>query len=181
MLYKRYTDLIVITAIIIGCIFMSGCLNEEDQKNVFISYENTKYGVAIKYPDKWVKIENPSGDVMVTFMPDKDDVLKGALNISVTVNESFTIERFIDIHNKNLALTFTGYQVLFEDTTVLAGFDAYSKLFTFRNDEYIFLHMEIWTLINHTIYMLTYQAEEIHFDIYIETVEKIFDTFEIIR
>ncbi|GAI14406.1 unnamed protein product [marine sediment metagenome] len=184
MVHKGYIGPIVLTAVIIGCIFISGCLdlmNEGDQTNAFITYENTKYGVVIKYPDTWAKLENLSGDVLVTFMPDEDDVFLGVFNVSVLAGDSLDMESFKKRHIETLKNMFKDkdINISYENSTTLAGREAYTVLFTFIDSGHKFKRLEIWTLEKGTVYLLAYQADVSYYDEYIGIVEKMVDNFEI--
>ncbi len=181
MLYKKYFAPMIIT-IIIGCIFISGCLdimNGGDQTNAFITYENAKYGVVIKYPDTWAKLENPTKDVFIVFMPDEDDVLRGVFNVSILTDDSLDMELFKKTHIDSLYDMFTDLNMSYENSTTLAGKEAYTVLFTFRDGGHTFKRLETWTLENGKAYLLVYQADITYYDEYISIVEKMVDYFEI--
>ena len=188
MAHKEYINPIVFTAIIIGCIFISGCLDQTsengnnggDQDAVFITYENTQSGISIRYLDTWVKLENPSSDILVTFMPDEDDVLRGIFNISIFGDDSLDMELFKDMHIENLSYVFTDFNLLYENITVLAGRESYELLFTFRDDENTFERQEIWTIDSDPHYLLTYQVDQAYYADYSDTVEQMIDSFEIV-
>lgn len=185
MVHKGYIGPIVLTAIIIECIFISGCLdlmNEGDQTTVFITYESTKYGVIIKYPDTWAKLENPSGEILVTFMPDEDDVFLGEFNVSVWSGYSLDMESFKKRHIETLKNMFKDFDISYENSTTLAGREAYTLLFTFSDSGHTIKRLETWILENQRrVYMLAYQADISYYDEYIGIVEKMVDYFEITR
>lgn len=188
MVHKGYINLIVFTAIIIGCIFISGCLdqtsengnNGEDQEAVFITYEDTLRGISIKYLDTWVKLENPSSDILVTFMPDEDDVLQGIFNISIFGDGFLDMELFRETHIENLGQMLTDFNIIYEDMIELADRESYRLLFTFRDGENTFEGQEIWTVDSDPHYLLTYQVDQTYYADYSDTVEQMVDSFEIV-
>ena len=188
MVHKGYINLIVSTAIIIGCIFISGCLDQTsengnnggDQEAVFITYENTQSGISIKYLDTWVKLENPSSDILVTFMPDEDDVLQGIFNISIFGDGFLDMELFKETHIENLSQMFTDFNIIYEDVIELAGKESYRLLFTFRDGENMFERHELWTIDSDPHYLLTYQVDQTYYADYSDTVEQMIDSFEIV-
>jgi len=182
MVHKGYINLIVLTAIIIGCIFISGCLdlmNGGDQTTAFITYENTKSGVVIKYPDAWAKLEYPSGDVLVTFMPDENNVLMGAFNVSILKGDLLDMESFKKRYMEPSYHMFKDIDISYENSTTLAGREAYTVLFTFSDSGHKFKCLETWTLEKGNVYLLTYQAELSYYNEYISIVEEMVNSFEI--
>lgn len=181
MFHKGNFGWIGIFVIIIECILISGCIEQTSDKgnneSGFSIYEEE--GISIKYPVSWAKFEKPGGDVLVTFMPDEEDVRRGEFNVSITENDSLDLKTFTDVYMYNLDLKFTDYHVLSENTTLLAGVDTHSAIFTFSNDEYKFKRWEIWTLRNHTFYILMYQAEISYYNKYVSTTEGMVNSFEI--
>ena len=188
MVHKGYINLIVSTAILIGCIFISGCLDQTsengnnggDQEAIFITYENTQSGISIKYLDTWVKLENPSSDILVTFMPDEDDVLQGIFNISIFGDGFLDMELFKETHIENLSRVLTDFDIIYEDIIELAGRESYTVLFTFRDGENTFERQEIWTVDSDPHYLLTYQVDQTYYADYSDTVEQMVDSFEIV-
>lgn len=183
MVYKCYIGLIVLAISLVGFIFIGGCLdlmNGGDQTNAFITYEDTKYEVIIKYPDTWAKLEYPSEEILVTFMPDEDDVLLGEFNVSTWVTYPLDMELFSKRHIDTLFDTLIDFNISsYENPTTLANGEAYTIIFTFRDSGYTFKRLEIWTVGSKRGYMLAYQAEITNYDKYINIVEKMVDYFEI--
>ena len=183
MAYKGHIGLIFVTAIIMGCIFISGCLdlmNGEDQETDFITYENNKY-IVIKYPDTWAKIENPSDEVLVTFMPDENNVLLGVFNVSILIGDFLDIDSFKKTHINTLYNMFTDFNISYENSTTLAGREAYTLLFTFRDSGHTFKRLDAWTVNNGRVFLLTYQVGITYYDEYISIVEKMVDYFMILK
>lgn len=183
MVYKGHIGPIVVTALIIGCILISGCLdlmNGEDQETVFITYENIKY-VVIKYPDTWAKIEDPSEEALVTFMPDENNILRGVFNVSILLGDFLDIDSFKKTHIDTLYDMFIDFNISYENSTTLAGREAYAVLFTFRDGGHTFKRLDTWTVNNGRVYLLTYQVGITYYDEYISIVEKMVDYFEIIK
>lgn len=191
----------VVTAIIIGCIFISGCLdltsknNGGDQEYVFIIYENREIGVSIKYPDTWAKLENLTKGVLVSFMSDKSDARYGVFTVFFSVTNSLDPAIFLDIltmHPNNtfmdsykmyldkmyLEPKFTDFFILDSYSTILANRTAYSVLFTFKEGGRTFKRLDTFTLDG--LFLLSYIAEETYYDNYIGTVEKMTNSFEIL-
>jgi len=183
MVHKGHIGLIVLTAIIIGCIFISGCLdlmNGGDQTTAFSTYENNKY-IVIKYPDTWAKLEYPSGDVLVTFMPDENNVLMGAFNVSFLAGDSLDMESFKKKHIETLYNMFKDIDISYENSTTLAGRETYTVLFTFSDSGHKFKCLETWTLEKGNVYLLTYQVDITYYDEYISIVEKMVNNFVILK
>ena len=181
MAYKGYIGLIFVTAIIIGCIFISGCLEQTSENNKlgFNTYENVLEGIKMEYPASWTKIENPTKDVLVTFMPNAGDTRRGVFNVTVIVNDSLDLKTYLDIYMKNLDFMFMDYQVLSVDHAYLADGDAYSILLIFIDDEYTFKRWDTWTVRDPILYMLTFQSDITYYDEYLGSVEKMVAHFEI--
>lgn len=183
MAYKGHIGLIVVVVIITGCIFISGCLDlmdGEDQETVFITYENNKY-IVIKYPDTWARVENPSEEVVVKFMPDENNVLKGLFNVSILVGDFLDMDSFKKTHIDTLYKMFTDFNISYENSTTLAGREAYALLFTYSDSGHTFKRLDTWTVNNGRVFLLTYQVGITYYGEYINIVEKMIEYFEILK
>ena len=142
---------------------------ERIKKLYYITYENNKY-IVIKYPDTWAKIENPSDEVLVTFLPDENNVLLGVFNVSILIGDFLDIDSFKKTHIDTLYDMFTDFNISYKNSTTLAGREAYALLFTFRASGHTFKRLDTWTVNNGRVFLLTYQVGITYYDEYISIV-----------
>ena len=187
MLHKGYINLMILVTIITVCILIGGCIeqsldngdNESGFTTYLFSYE--KKEISIQYPVSWLKFESHGKNVMVTFMPDENNVLLGVFNVSILNGDLLDIDSFKKTHIDTLYDMFVDFNISYENSTTLAGREAYAVLFTFRDSGHTFKRLDTWTVDDGSVYLLTYQVSIIYYDEYISIVEKMVDYFDITR
>ena len=185
MFHKRNFGWIVIIVIISECILISGCIEQtpetggDNNEYGFYTYEDADVGISIEYPVMWVKLEKPSSDVLVSFMPDEDNARRGEFNVSVFAYDSSDTELFWQTHTKELSQILTDFTILYRNSTILAGKKGYTQLFSFRDSGYTFKRMEIGIIAQGSVYLLSYQADSEYYAQCTDSVEQMIDSFEI--
>ena len=180
--------------------------NSAYSQRVLQTYENDKYGIKIQYPANWLSYEygknflTETRELVVGFHP----VEKGGPNISLEVQflspENATLQSFtenevksiqtplakgqmgqlgIKILNQNSSVTLGGlpaHKVIYENTvTDTLSADTFGQSRTYKN-------MEIWTVLETEAYQLIFLSKDKEqYDQYLNTAEKIINSFEFTR
>jgi len=188
MINKGYLSSIILIAILIGCIFISGCTQQTPKKEGekheagFYTYENPQYGISIKYPDTWHKQEELLPNTVVVFAIESGQlkIFNGSLSIAVADVGSMSMEAFKDSHIENISLLYTDINISYVNSTTLAGSSAYKLICTYEQGVYTIKQMETWTIKNNRLYFLAYIIYEQYYDNYIDTIEQMINSFKII-
>ena len=192
MFRKEYFSPIIALAILLGCVFISGCTGQtpetgEKHEAGFYTYENTQYGFKINYPDTWTKKENYLADTIVTFMLQTGEiglsVINGSLSISVTDVGSMSMEMFKEYHIENISQLYsqiyTDFNISYMNSTTLAGLSAYKLIYTYMQGVFTIEQTEIWTIKDSKLYLLLYIVIEEYCANYVDIIEQMIDSFEI--
>jgi len=148
----------------------------------FTTYENAEYSFKIRYPTTWFKQEELLSNTIVTFAVDPGilESLSGSLSITVADTGSMSIEAIKDSHIENISMLFTDINISYDDSTTLAGESAYELIYTYRQGVSTIKQREIWTIKDDTLYFLTYIVEEKDYDMYVNNIEQMINSFEIL-
>jgi len=149
--------------------------------NSFIMYENPRYGITIRYPSSWEKIEYPriglaavGSDLVVNFLAplvNASDHWREHLMIQVlkqTQAKKLIPESIITLGGRH------GYTRLYNSTMEISNLDSNTK---------VRLHLktlEVWVPIgNGDTYLLTYKAVAARYSHYLPTIQKMLASFRI--
>lgn len=162
------------------------------------TYENEKYGIKIQYPANWESYEyenfvSETGESVVTFHPFAKDSPAVSLSVDFLSPENPTLPSFteqnlksiqepdlkdeaIKILNQNSFVTLGGqpaHKVVYESTFI----DIFGESQTSK-------YMSIWNVLEtegYRLYFTTSSNEGEQYDQYINTAEKIINSFEFTR
>lgn len=149
-----------------------------------IKYEDTEYGITLKYPPNWKKKER--ADIwgkQVIFVPQpKNDSDTSTENVSVTIEVEVlqqlqTLDEYTELYVKD---TIKPQEVedFQKNKYELSTSDAYKIIFT-KADEpsKSTKNMRILTIQNNKAYIISYTAETSKYSNYLPTAKKIIDSF----
>ncbi len=187
MLHKGYFSPIIIILVLLCCILISGCTEQnsetgEKHEAGYFTYENTQYDFRINYPDSWMKQENYLQNTVVVFSiePGMTGVLNCSLSITAADTGSQSIDQIKNSHIENISKFYTNLNISYDNTTTLAGLPAYKLIFTHVQGTYIIKQMETWTVKNNNLYFLTYMSNEDNYANHLQTIEYMINSFEIL-
>ncbi|GAI33931.1 unnamed protein product, partial [marine sediment metagenome] len=178
---------IIVMMLVVG---LSGCEeksseNGDNNEPSFYTYENIENGIRIEYPTLWNKYENPPQvpDVTVLFSsPSSEPTKTGSLMIAVLGNVNLSMDEVKEAHIENLSIqsAYSDFNIIYEDSAVLSGLPAYKIIFTFTQDVYTWRQLEIWTIKDNTLYLLVHQADQAYYENFVDDIEHMISSFEII-
>jgi len=162
----------------------------EQSKNSsnFSTYENPIFGIKILYPSNWDKQENSSSSNnstlydIVTFSPpfknSSDIIGKLAVKIdNISDIKPTTLADYADAIISDLKQDFR----VTESNTTLAGNPAYKILYTGLEESVDLQAMLVMAIKGDRAYIISYTAEPENFSYYLPTVQKMIDSFEILK
>ncbi|MBI2660579.1 hypothetical protein HYX07_05445 [Candidatus Woesearchaeota archaeon] len=146
----------------------------------FLTYENSDYGVKIKYPSDWEKKETE--DLIIAFVSPKTGASDAVQeNLGLTMNDLagqyLTLQDYNKIAIEQLKQTFPDIKFIESGSTTVSNTPAYKVVFTASNLKF----MQAWTIKNDLAYVWSYVAAESAFSDYLGIVQKMLDSFEITR
>jgi eukaryotic-like serine/threonine-protein kinase len=148
----------------------------------FSSYENPNYGIKIKYPDSWSRLEtpNPLTKEVVTFLSPKqsqNDQYQEKITISVE-DFSGTLADANDAYSKEIKSILPEAKIIEQSSTILAYKPANQLIFTGKDGGNKLKNLQILTLRGQQAYIITYTAEINDYDKFYQTAEKMIKSFE---
>jgi len=171
---------IVITAILSSHITLAQTVSK------LLMYQNSSYGIQIQYPSDWDKQENGTRQDtqtnVVTFFPqsasnasfdlEKDDI---------TDEKGVTVSQYSGNDISDLKQSAKDFKLIESNTTgvFLAGLPAYKLVYTSTNQATSLKTMEIGTIKDDNVYIMTYEAGASEYDKYLPTILGTISSFKI--
>ena len=148
----------------------------------FLTYENSTYGIKIMYPQEWEKLEGYM-DTVVLFrssLEDASDIFQENLNVVVgDLPQPMTLNEFTDLNIEQIKTLFT-IEVVDSSPTTLANTPADKVIYNLKQGQYDLKLMQIYTIKDDIAYVITYTAEEDKYLDFLDTIQIMINTFEIL-
>ena len=135
----------------------------------FTTYDNSTFGIKIDYPSHWKKVENVGRLLGHTIVVDFYSVdLKNAsklfsenLNIVVgnLIPKNMSLAEYSNISINELKKIFPGLIMEEQTPITLSGNPALKVVYSFKQGQFKFKQMQIWTLKDGSDYVITYSAQ----------------------
>lgn len=162
---------------------------EQSNSTNFLTYENPIFGIKILYPTNWAKQENANSSSnnstlndIVTFSPS----LKNSSNIigklvvkvdDISDIKPTTLAIYADAIISDLKQDFR----VTESNATLAGNPAYKVLYSGLEESVDLQAMLVMALNGDKVYIISYTAEPEKYSYYLPTVQKMIDSFKILK
>jgi hypothetical protein len=168
--------------------------NPEQSKNSsnsnnFLTYENPIFGIKISYPANWDKQENTSSsndnstlNDLVAFSPpfkNNSDIV-GKLIVQVDNISDIKPITLANYANDTVSDLRQDFRVS-ESNATLAGNPAYKIVYTGLEASIDLKAMMVMTIKGDRAYIISYTAEPEKYSYYLPTVQKMLDSFEILK
>ena len=151
----------------------------------FLTYENSTYGISIKYPHNWsiigsAGIEDTDVDIVTFLSPNQTDnaivdvhqdkLGNGNKDLAAYLNSAISLYKN-DLHD---------FKVIESNTnSLLAGSNAYKLIYAYTTgDGFKMKDMEIGTKVGDKVYYIIYDGKESLFDNYMPIVKTMIDSFK---
>jgi hypothetical protein len=168
-------------------------VNNSNNDNNFLTYENPTHGIRIRYPADWQKTEHPSGNSFwVDFKsPSKSEANTFPAIVSISVkglNDSTstaTRDYVSGVINK-AKQSLPDFQIIEPNhDTNITGTSASKIVYSFLSQDPVvqahFLSMNIWGIKDKKVYGISYTEIKSLYATYLPTVQKMIDSFEVIK
>ena len=164
-------------------IFISLTILVITKKDDWNGYENSQYGIKIKYPKTWERqdLENPITAEIVTFIsPKQSDKDNFQEKVTISVDKfSGTLDDLQKSSIQEINNTVSGANIVDKSVTTLANKEASQLVFTGKNGQDILKNMQFVTLRGDQAYTITYTAKIDDYDQFVETAEMMIKSLEI--
>ena len=158
------------------------------QEDNFSSYRNTTHGIEIKYPSDWIMLEQGKSPFVMS--PDVITLLSPNNNSSNTIPATFRVsvqnvnETLDDFTNKTIDMLVEntpGAKIIESNKTTLAGNPAHKVLGMFKQEGKDINVIDEWAIKNGDLYRITFYSEQGSYSDYLPTIQKMIDSFVILK
>ncbi len=147
-----------------------------------LTYENSAYGVRIKYPQGWTKQEGGTGTVVQFFSPkESNSTSQEALTIIVQdlSAQSLTLDAFTQRITSQLKQTITDFNLIESGASTLAGSPAHKVVYTGIQGQRNPKVLRVWTIVNSKGYIIMYAADLSKYSEFLGIIQQMIDSFSI--
>ncbi len=150
--------------------------------NAFLTYENNStLGIKIQYPSKWKRVQY--GDMAVVFVSPSErnsDKFLESFSIAGTPTNNKSISELASQSIANYRQKYANFQLIGTNVVTLKGSPAYMLKYEYTDQLFgKAMAMDIGMTKGGKLYVLSYSAEPAKFYIYVPTIQKMIDSFEI--
>jgi eukaryotic-like serine/threonine-protein kinase len=143
------------------------------------------YGITIQYPKEWQKLVTPdriTGNLARFVPPQKGNSNLYKENINLIVHDlpedSRELKKFTQ-SNLNDIKQSSDAKILQQGETKLANQEAYQVIYTLKEDKTDVQRLQVWTIKDNKVYIITYAADINQYDKYLNTAQKMINSFDI--
>lgn len=153
--------------------------------NNFLTYQDSALGIKIDYPVGWIHELHPGS--LVTFLASlESDSNTYPAGLGITIKQlgsrHTSLNEVTNVQIKNLTQGHPDFRLIESTNSILAGNIAHKIVFSATdNMKHERTAMQIWTLKGNNAYLITYKAEPGKYSKYLPTVQKMIESFQIIR
>jgi eukaryotic-like serine/threonine-protein kinase len=151
----------------------------------FLTYENSELGISIQYPSNWEKIASMDNFVTFTAPPETDTrIYPAALGLKVQElpSQNIPLQEITKVQMSDLKRSNPGLKVLESTSTNIADKPAHKIVFSaIDNKEVERKAMQVWTVIGNKAILITYKTEPDKFSSYLPTIERMINSFKVIK
>jgi hypothetical protein len=147
----------------------------------YLTYENPIYQIKIQYPADWEKKDQGlGGDNVVKFVLPQQRFPSLFVQIE-DLDSSKLLQEYTYDKINHLRQLFHDFNIIEQNLTSLAGNNAYKIVYTFTLEQINYKRMDIWTIKDDRVYIINYLVETGEYSKYLPTIQKMVDSFEIVK
>ncbi|MFW6035768.1 MAG: PsbP-related protein [Halothermotrichaceae bacterium] len=154
-------------------------------QNDFESYQNDKYGFRIDYPGNW-ELKEDSFDSVISIISEREDENDNVSeNINVVVQDLSTqpmsLKEYTELSIDQINNVIENGEVLENEFITFAENEGVKIIYKGELEDLKLKWLVKYLIKNNKAYLVTYTAAEDKFDKYLPTVEKMYDSFQLIK
>ena len=148
-------------------------------------YQNTLYGISIKYPQNWNKSVTPdriTGNLAKFIPPTANtDVYPENINLIVRdlAENRQELTQFTNYYLDDIKQVYPDAKIIQEGKTQLNNQPAYQIIYTTKYNNNNIQRLQIWTVKNKKVYVISYTAKVDKYSQYLHIAQTMIDSFEI--
>ena len=155
-------------------------LGEDSQITTVQSFKDEQFGIEIKYPQNWQAEKqeyNPFVGIIAKIFPNSSSS-NPDVELFIRVLDLQQPQNLSDYNQaaiQKIKKTVIAVQILQEQSKNLDNREGYQIVYTgqdLTNSNLRFKVMEVWTISDSKVYILTYRAEEKHYDSFLKDIEQ---------
>jgi hypothetical protein len=151
----------------------------------FLTYENPTYRIRIQYPSDWEKLEFSQRNIVVIFRSPRENSSDTKLeNLLIQVgnlpSQNIPLDEVVRANINKLKQSLIDFELTELNATTLSGNNpAHKVVYTNREGEDELKTMQVVSIKEDKIYLITYTAEASRYDRYLPIIQKMIDSFRI--
>jgi eukaryotic-like serine/threonine-protein kinase len=149
-------------------------------------YNNTVYGISIKYPQNWEKTGTPdriTGNLVKFMSPKENDADTYTENLNLIVQDlpesRRELEQFNTFYLDEIKQYHQDSQIIAQNKKLLANQPANQVIYTLTQEGINLKRLQIWTIKNNKAYIITYTADVDKYAKYLPKIQTMIDSFAI--
>jgi serine/threonine-protein kinase len=152
------------------------------KKETWLTYQNSTLGVKIQYPSDWIKVEGHRNNLVKFFPPEiKSGSIHAFIQVRVvdipnSIQNKISLEQYTQKELNQLGKSFN-----ITDSHASTTTSTHIPAHTISYGTEDFKAMKIWTIKDSSIYLITYAAKTEKYPIYLPTIQKMINSFSIIK
>ncbi len=152
----------------------------------YLTYSNAAYGIKIAYPKDWIRYYPRQNVIVGFYVSDTSSTDPFTAHIAISYLDlakyPMTLEQYADHALDNTRRYLIGdIKEIERVPTTLSGSPAIKIICTGTLGQQEIKMMEVCTVKNNYIYFIGYSAKSSRYQMYIDTIQKMIDSFEIIE
>ena len=185
--------LMVMPVLLLPSAIITQIASAQTNDGIFLTYQSHTYGFKIQYPSNWEKLEFTQGieeehrNIVVNFLSPAggaSNAFREYLIIEVRnlTSQDTSLGQYIDTQIKlrqalpNFSLSES------TPTSLTGGYPAHKIIYTYSNPIVgITKAMDILTIKSDKLYFLSYNADAVKYSKYLPIIQKVIDSFQIIK
>jgi serine/threonine-protein kinase len=151
--------------------------NDENGMSELLVYDNSNLGFTLEYPSDWIKEESLS---FVSPRLSVSDEAPESIAVTTEPNISnLTLQEYSDSSLSILESQFPNFTLIESSNSTLSGYPSYQILYTYTFEDVDLKNLQIWTIADDMVYVLTYGGTTKEFDNSFPVIQNMVDSFEI--
>jgi hypothetical protein len=157
-----------------------------DTNTSLSTYENSTYGITIKYPHDWAisgsaGIEDTDVDIVTFLSPNQNDNAIVDVHQDKPDNDNSDVGSYLSSTISSYKTDLPDFKVIGSNTnSSLVGKNAYKLIYSYTTSEgFKMKDMETGTIFGNKVYYVIYDGKESLFDKYMPIVQTMIDSFKV--
>ncbi len=156
------------------------------RNNTLEDYNNTVYGIRIKYPANWEKTGTPdriTGNVVKFISPKETETDSYLENVNLIIQDlpenRTELEQFTNFYVDEIQQSDANTKILEQGQTQLRNQPAYQVISTLEEEGVKIQRLQVWMVKNNKAYIMTYTADVAKYSEYLPTAQTMINSLEI--